>query len=424
MMKMKTYNVLLVDDDDDDYIVTRDLLEEATDHIFQLTWVDNYEEGLEKLCQNQHDAYLLDYRLGAESGLELLKEAISYGCAKPIILLTGMGNHDIDNEAIAIGASDYLVKGSLLNSPLLERSIVHSIERKQMEQERDRLFQISLDLLLIANDKGILKRINPAWEKLLGYKSHILVNQSFWNFIYPEDKNLITIAKEHLNQAQKLNSLEVRFRKKDQTYLWIAWNIVPYPQEKLLYGVGHNISQRKASEIQLVYKNRHDSLTKLDNRAYFLEKLERLINKTKNQSNNAFAVLFIDLDDFKQVNDKLGHLIGDELLIKFGEILKTSVREADSVARLGGDEFTILLTYFNHPKDVIKVIERIQEKLKIPVKLGEEQVLIRASIGIVFSNPNYHKVDEIIRDADIAMYKAKAKGKGCYEIFNSYDILN
>jgi signal transduction histidine kinase len=135
-MTAEICQVLLVDDDDDDYVVARDLLSEAEQLSFKLTWVDNYEEGLALINKNEHDVYLLDFRLGQNNGLELLKEAIKMECQKPIIVLTGVGDHDIDQAAMAAGASDYLVKGNTLTATLLERSILHAIERKRSELHR------------------------------------------------------------------------------------------------------------------------------------------------------------------------------------------------------------------------------------------------------------------------------------------------
>ena len=135
-MESQTCRVLLVDDDEDDYVVTRDFLDEAERLDFTLNWVDNYADGLAEIGKNSHDAYLLDFRLGKENGLELLRDAMQLGCSKPIILLTGMGDNDIDEQAMAVGAADYLVKGATLSGPLLERSILHAMERKRAESEQ------------------------------------------------------------------------------------------------------------------------------------------------------------------------------------------------------------------------------------------------------------------------------------------------
>jgi signal transduction histidine kinase len=132
-MPLQKCKVLLIDDNEDDYIVTRDFLDEAEQFSFKLDWVDNFRSGLAEIAKNRHDIYLLDYRLGKETGLELLQEAIKQGCIKPIILLTGIGDYDIDQQAMSMGASDYLIKGRFLSAALLERSIRHAFDRKEAE---------------------------------------------------------------------------------------------------------------------------------------------------------------------------------------------------------------------------------------------------------------------------------------------------
>ncbi|MGK7926224.1 MAG: EAL domain-containing protein, partial [Spirulina sp.] len=290
--------------------------------------------------------------------------------------------------------------------------------RKRAELERDRFFNLSPDLLFIANGTGKFKRLNAAWMALLDYTPHELLGQSWWHFVHPDDRHLVQSAREQLYRGEDVNTLEIRCRGKDGTYYWLAWNIVPFLQENLLYGAGRNISQRKASEARLVYETLHDSLTDLANRAHFMQQLEIALKKGKRQSNSCFAVLFIDLDDFKRINDTLGHALGDELLVQISQILQTSVREVDLVARLGGDEFVILLEEVEDWKNVFKIVERIQERLKSSFRLNDREVFTSASIGIVFSKPDYQDPSEILRDADIAMYRAKANGKGCYEVFD------
>jgi diguanylate cyclase (GGDEF)-like protein/PAS domain S-box-containing protein len=290
--------------------------------------------------------------------------------------------------------------------------------RKQAELERDRFFNLSLDLLFIANHQGKFKRLNPAWQALLGYSDQELLEQSFWHLIHPDDQSIAQNAEQMLKQGEDINTLEMRCLCKNGSYLWIAWNAVPFLQENLIYGAGRNISQRKASEARLVHETLHDSLTGLANRACFMERLAVAIKKGHRQVESYFALLFIDLDDFKRINDTLGHLIGDQLLIHISQILKESVREVDSVARLGGDEFTILLEEVQNLKEVLSIAERIQERLKPSFRLEYHEIFTSASIGIVFGTPDYQEVADIVRDADIAMYRAKANGKGCYEVFD------
>jgi light-regulated signal transduction histidine kinase (bacteriophytochrome) len=132
-MALQIYRVLLVDDDEDDYIVARDFLSESEQAVFKLNWVDNFQKGLQEITKNIYDVYLIDFRLGKENGLELMNEAFKLGCLKPIILFTGVGDSEIDRQAMASGAADYLVKGRFLSAVLLERAILHAIERKSAE---------------------------------------------------------------------------------------------------------------------------------------------------------------------------------------------------------------------------------------------------------------------------------------------------
>ena len=140
MRKSPSLNILLVDDDEDDYIVTSDLLEEAEIIKFNLDWVDNYQEALELVKKDEHDIYLFDYRLGKDNGIELLKESIKNDCQKPIIMLTGLGDHTIDKLSMQEGAADYLVKGQI-DTQLLERTILHAIERKEMQLKQIELLK-------------------------------------------------------------------------------------------------------------------------------------------------------------------------------------------------------------------------------------------------------------------------------------------
>lgn len=290
--------------------------------------------------------------------------------------------------------------------------------RKQAEIERDRIFNLSLDLLFIADENGKLKHTNPIWINLLGYQPNELENRLFRELVHPEDASRFYDYTSQLQQGKEINAMEVRCRCKDGSYLWTAWNIVPFLQENLLYGAGRNISKRKESEARLVYETLHDTLTGLANRTCFMQHVEIAIKQEKRLVDNLFSVLFIDLDNFKQINDTLGHLLGDKLLIAIAKVLQESVREIDLVARLGGDEFIILLSEHQQLQDVIKVVDRIQDYLKKSFHIGEYEIFSTASIGIVIGISKYQNVADVIRDADIAMYRAKAQGKNTYAIFD------
>lgn len=178
------------------------------------------------------------------------------------------------------------------------------------------------------------------------------------------------------------------------------------------------IADRKRVEAQLIHDTLHDALTHLPNRVLFMERVELALERIKQNKGYLFAILFIDLDRFKVVNDSLGHIVGDQLLVAIANLLKQCLRSVDVVARLGGDEFTILLDGIDSLSDAIHVAERVQTALTSPFELDNHTVFTSASIGIVLGSVTYHSAIELLRDADIATYRAKSNGKARYTVFD------
>jgi diguanylate cyclase (GGDEF)-like protein len=178
------------------------------------------------------------------------------------------------------------------------------------------------------------------------------------------------------------------------------------------------INERQRVQQQLVYDALHDSLTGLPNRSLLIERIESTIAHAKQNPGYRYGLLFIDLDRFKVINDSLGHFTGDRLLIAVSKLLQECVRENDLVARLGGDEFVILLDGVKQLQDATIICDRIRQQLRSPFKLRGQSIFTSASIGIVYSSTEYDNASDLMRDADIAMYRAKDNGKGCYAIFD------
>ena len=179
------------------------------------------------------------------------------------------------------------------------------------------------------------------------------------------------------------------------------------------------LTERKRAEKQLEHTALHDSLTDLPNRVLFMDRLSQAMQRAKRRKNYKYAVLFLDLDRFKVVNDSLGHNVGDQLLVESSQRLAACLRGEDTVARFGGDEFVVLLEDIEDSSDATRVAERIQNDLSQPYDLDKFKVIVFVSTGIVLSNPAYERPDEVVRDADIAMYRSKGKGLGRYEIFDA-----
>ncbi|MGI8499845.1 MAG: EAL domain-containing protein [Hassallia sp.] len=192
-----------------------------------------------------------------------------------------------------------------------------------------------------------------------------------------------------------------------------------------ILGITHDITERKQAEEQLLHNAFHDALTGLPNRAWFMERLKYAIKRAKRQEDYLFAVLFLDLDRFKVINDSLGHLLGDQFLIKIASRLKACLRSIDTAARLGGDEFTILLEGIQNLSEAIQVVELIQQQLALPFDLDGQEVFTTASIGIALnSTAAYDQPEDLLRDADTAMYRAKVLGKSRYELFHPDMYIN
>lgn len=308
--------ILLVEDDEDDYVMTRDLLDEVPGMDLRLHWVCEYDEALELVLSDRarFDLCLFDYRLGENTGLDLLHAVRNAGNHVPVIMLTGQREREIDLEAMHAGAADYLLKGEI-TSGQLERSIRYTYERARADR------QIS----------------------------------------------------------------------------------------------------------QLAF---YDNLTGLPNRVLFKERLDQALLRQRRTLNHT-AVMFLDIDDFKRINDTLGHQAGDELLKSASERLHHCLRQTDTVsrkqtydedsfvARLGGDEFTVLLGDVRRPEDTIKVARRLLAALAEPFRLHSHEVYISASIGIAISPTDGETIDELLRNADTAMYQVKTDGKNGFKFYEA-----
>ena len=188
-----------------------------------------------------------------------------------------------------------------------------------------------------------------------------------------------------------------------------------------MYLVAHDITERKCAEAQLRRSALYDALTGLPNRTLLLDRLSHALQLAKRHAAYRFAVLFLDLDRFKVVNDSLGHAIGDELLIEVAHRFTSCLRARDQVARLGGDEFAILLEDVADATDATDAAERVFQTLASPIILQGHDLVINTSIGITLGAPRYTRPEELLRDADIALYRAKAQGKAHYAIFDTAD---
>ena len=294
--------------------------------------------------------------------------------------------------------------------------------RKSEEQFR-LTFEMAPIGMAISSLKGKFSRVNRALCKALGYSQSELLELSFAEISHPDDWEIHHNLEQKLIDTEKSSfQIEKRFIAKNgqivDTLLKVV--VVCDSQNKPLH-FNHqiiDITERKHMEQQLLHDALHDALTGLPNRALFIDRLEQQLKRTQRQDNYLFAVLFLDLDRFKVVNDSVGHLVGDKLLIEIARRLEKSIAPTDTVARLGGDEFTILLENISNKSEATLVAESIYQTLTFPFQIDGYELFTTASIGIALSSQGYDKPEDILRDADLTMYRAKEQGKARYEVFD------
>lgn len=655
----RPWRLLLVDDDEDDYIITRDLLRDSAQAIV-LDWCSDFQEGFSALLREKHDLYLIDYRIGAESGLELLRQAVQAGVSRPVILLTGQGDMHLEASAIEQGAADYLVKGrfdaeqlvrsvryaidrslatariaesearyrllfdanpepmwvfsrqtlsflavnqatsrffgysqaELLGMSILEvrseaeRSrfldyfesylsvrvfdssagvwtyrhksgrevlaeiLVHDFEFDQQpcylvlaidvtekqaarEQARKRehafrqLLNDTRDAVLVISSHGevcfanpaaeamlqlklqelqqwelplpphedrliewslplsaggfvdveihssetdwegeparlltlrditdrktaerqlrLLQRsleasyngvvivdaqasdmpiiyANPAFERITGYAPTEVIGKNC-RFLQGPDRDPLQSEeiRRGLSQARDVHVVVRNFRRDGQAF-WNDLYISPIFDERGVVshfvGVQNDISERKRFEEELSFNGSHDLLTGLPNRALLEDRLRQGC-KICQRYHRRLAVLFIDLDGFKPINDSIGHGFGDLLLVEVAKRMSAQVRPGDTVARMGGDEFIVLLPDLAVEDDVVPIADRLIDAISQPYRIQEIDLHVTASIGITLSDGTLEQPLQLIQQADLAMYKAKQEGRNNYQWYTN-----
>lgn len=304
------------------------------------------------------------------------------------------------------------------------------VSLKESEERYRRLVELSPEAIAV-HSQGKIAYINAAGAKLLGASSpEALIGFPVLHFIHP---NYVEIVTERIRlvetENQPIDLAEQKLMRLDGQIIDVEMAGIPATYQGSTAGqiIIRDVTERKRVERQLLHGAFHDALTGLPNRVLFIDRLGQAIRRSNQSPDYKFGLLFLDLDRFKVVNDSLGHVLGDKLLIALAKRLQTCVRVSDTVARLGGDEFTILLDHIQSLSDATLAAKKIQKELTKPFHLEGHEVFTSASIGIVFSrgeatasgeSNSYTHPEEFLRDADIAMYRAKALGKARHEVFN------
>ena len=363
-----------------------------------------------------------------------------------ILSLTFPGLHQPTDSVYSLNLREW-VRG--LAALVLLFDIYTMYQQRQLQRirrrlaEREQLFQLitenAADMIAVIDGNGQRLYNSPAYQKILGYGSEELAATSPMDQIHPDDRARVLEASAKARNTGRGERLEYRIRHKDGSWRFLestASSIRTPGETERLVIVNRDITERKRAEERLAHQSFHDSLTDLPNRSLFLDRLQRAVAVSRRHSDFKFAVLFIDIDEFKVFNDSLGHAAGDNLLVQVAKRLTAGLRSADTVsrprigedtqlfvgestlARPGGDEFTVLIEELHDPSDAIRVAERIQQRLAIPFDSNGQEIVLSASVGIAFGNTGGMEAQDLLRDAEIAMYRAKSSGKARCEVFD------
>ena len=329
--------------------------------------------------------------------------------------------------SVAAGAVACLVATALrakLRGGRREAAGAEAPQHKQSEGDRFRsAFDYAAIGMALVSTEGRWLQVNRSLCQILGYTEEELLLTDFLSVTHPDD---LPTALSNIGQLLKgkvqASQMEKRYIHKSGHEVWVHWSVSlvrdQYSKSVHLIFQIQDITDRKLAEQQLHHDAFHDALTGLPNRALFMDHLKLAIARSRRHVTTKFAVLYLDLDRFKVINDSLGHTIGDQLLVGIADRLKQNLRPGDTVARLGGDEFTVLVEDITDETESIQVAERIQKELSVPFTLSGREVFTTVSMGIAPSATGYERAEDILRDADTAMYRAKSAGKARYEIFD------
>src|SRR5216684_190744 len=408
MTNSRPARLLIVDDNEMNRdMLARRLLRKG----YVVGLAENAKELLERVKQDAVDLVLLDIEMPDISGLDALQALRErYSAAElPIIMVTAKAQSDDIVKALDLGANDYLTKP--IDFPVAvarigtQLSHKHAQEALKESEERYALAALgSNDGLWDWNLLSNVVHFSPRWKAMLGYQEDEIGDtpEQWFERIHDADRERVKeeIAAHQKGLTPHFES-EHRVVHKDGSFHWMLSRGVA------VHDASGNASRMAGSQTDITEGKVSDPLTGLPNRLLFIDRVGRLIKHMKRRKDHLFAVLFMDLDGFKMINDSMGHLIGDQLLLGVAKRLEKCLRSTDTVARLGetftvarlgGDEFTVLLDHIKDPSDAKRAAERMMKALAPPFILGGKEVFTSVSIGIALSNPAYEQPEDILRD--------------------------
>ncbi len=316
----------------------------------------------------------------------------------------------------AVFALVLLAGGAVIWSAMLRRQVrartreleLGLAERQKLTAERDRFFEVSQTLHVVLDAQGLIRWVSPASKRILGRAPEEFVGTRVWEHLDLDEEAAHREVLPRLKDGAA--DIELRLRHRDGSPRWTLWNAAPDPLGELVFAAGLDISERRRAERQIEHLAYHDALTGLPNRHLFVDRLDNALTRAL-RTEESLAVLFVDIDHFKSINDSLGHTAGDTLLRTIAVRLRSTLRTEDTVARLGGDEFTVLVSGVKDPNDLLRLAQKIHSTIKVPVEVAAREITVSASIGVGLFPQDGDTAEQLLRNADLAMYRAKELGR-------------
>lgn len=438
--------VLIVDDEPRMRESVRDLL---GGYDYRCIEAGDGADALDLLARRKVDIVLLDVQMPGMSGMDVLSRIKEGYPQLPVVMLSAESTFENATEALRKGAADFLSKPFKVETLLLsvesalhKQRLEHAVERMHLKlglsEKRHRfIVENSPDIIYMLDEDGNFSFVNERVASLLGYDPDDMVGQYFAGFIHPEDIERVKYAfRERRSEKRASRNIEFRFLKKnggspsseaEGKYLPVELNAMGIyvnpddnenPDFLGTYGVARDISERKRAEELLNYQLYHDVLTGLPNRALFQDRLEQAASWAV-RNGKKFALIFLDMDRFKAINDSYGHVVGDILLRKVAATMKHYIRKTDTLARIGGDEFNLLLPEIKQVQDAALIADKIVSHFNNESLMVEgHEVLVGFSAGIAVYPDHGTDLTQLVHNADTAMYHVKRRGKRGYALYD------
>jgi diguanylate cyclase (GGDEF)-like protein/PAS domain S-box-containing protein len=445
-MSQKQQQILIVDDDP---VILKSLKDLLAVRGYPTDTAVGGKEAIIQLDQKPYDVILLDLHMPYVTGHDVMAHIKNNRIDTSVIIVSGETSFESARDAVSKGAYDFLRKPYAadelvitLSNALKEKRLEKQNKLMQMQlRESERLHRYlvdtSPDIIYILDPEGNFTFINERVESLLGFAKNELVGKHYSLLVHHDDlEQAKYVFNERRIGKRASRNVELRLKCKDDgaprffetrtlpiemSSMGIYANADNETHKSYLgtYGVARDVTDRKLAEETINFQAYHDLLTKLPNRALLRDRLSLAISQAR-RDDEMLAVMFLDLDRFKNINDSLGHMIGDELLQQVSTRLKSCLREGDTLARFGGDEFTLLLPKVGEKReDVSAIANKITTTLKDPFMIDGHELYVSASIGIAMYPQDGNNMEALIKHADVAMYHVKGKGKNGFQFYSN-----